>query len=299
MVDSLPFRPWSPKGRDTPKGLLRSPLSGRAMAVMEYYENPSFGLDDMVGLSAAKDKAKKDLKNGSKSFLIFGPTGAGKSVLALAMASGLGYGIIDVDTARLGKDYLEVLRDLVRYLEDRRYTVLLYNVEFFLLKVSVNKNILGETTERVIIYDPYIDDVSRSIGQRVIIYDPYIDYDKILEHSNNVIDILRDLREASAYLIATSSMPWILPRTFWELFESYIYVSLPGYSERVEIIKRLIGSSMRHDIDLEKLAVYTRGCSVSDLEELVRRLRDAEDPYRVLRDYRCISEKLLEDLYRR
>jgi transitional endoplasmic reticulum ATPase len=249
-------------------------------------EAPNVGWDDVGGL----DEAKRELRDGvelplrhpqsferlgirpAKGFLLFGPPGTGKTMLAKAVAREAEANFIATKSSDLlSKWYGESERQVSRLFQRARQvapTVIF--IDELDSMAPVRGGGLGEpaVTERV---------VNTLLAE---------------------MDGLEELR--GVVVIAASNRPALLDPALLRpgRFDDLIYVPVPERDGRLHILRIHTRSMpLDDDVDLENIAGRTEGYTGADLEDVVRRaglqaLRDDLDVERVTMDY---FEKALKE----
>ncbi len=271
-MSNLPFRPWKPKDVEL-KSLYPSPVDDRSMSVMEYYRVPEIRIDDLLGLGDAKRAMKEAVLRGDKKILIVGPPGTGKSVLALAAAAEIGVKIIDVDMSKVSSREKQLLSDLLDYISRDKWTVLLYNIDDFIV------NNASQVSDRIIIYDPYTDNTELS-REKVFLE-----------------ELMESFASASHRLIATASNPLVLGKKVLSLFDTVIKVDLPSLEERYDIINNIAGKEGLRQLPLDVIARGTRGCNVKDIQIILNKILGGKSPEEALKSHTCYAEALVRSYH--
>ncbi|HSK18044.1 MAG TPA: CDC48 family AAA ATPase [Longimicrobiales bacterium] len=242
-------------------------------------EAPNVGWDDVGGL----DEAKRELRDGvelplrhpqsferlgirpAKGFLLFGPPGTGKTMLAKAVAREAEANFIATKSSNLlSKWYGESERQISRLFQRAR-----------------------QVAPTVIFIDE-IDSLAPSRGGGL--GEPAVT-ERVVNTLLAEMDGLEELR--GVVVIAASNRPALLDPALLRpgRFDDLIYVPVPERDGRLHILKiHTRNMPLGDDVDLEAVAARTEGYTGADLEDVVRRaglqaLRDNLDVERVTMNY--------------
>ncbi len=223
-------------------------------------EAPTVGWDDIGGL----DQPKRELREGielplkhpeafrrlgiraAKGFLLFGPPGTGKTMLAKAVAREAEANFIATKSSDLlSKWYGESEQQIARLFQRAR-----------------------QVAPTVIFIDE-IDSLAPTRGGGL--GEPAVT-ERVVNTLLAEMDGLEELR--GVIVIAASNRPALLDPALLRpgRFDDLVYVPVPGREGRLHILRIHTSSMPLHDgVDLEQFAERTQGYTGADLEDLVRR----------------------------
>ncbi|MGH7446700.1 MAG: CDC48 family AAA ATPase, partial [Longimicrobiales bacterium] len=223
-------------------------------------EAPNVGWDDVGGL----DEAKRELRDGvelplrhpqsferlgirpAKGFLLFGPPGTGKTMLAKAVAREAEANFIATKSSNLlSKWYGESERQVSRLFQRAR-----------------------QVAPTVIFIDE-IDALAPTRGGGL--GEPAVT-ERVVNTLLAEMDGLEELR--GVVVIAASNRPALLDPALLRpgRFDDLIYVPVPERAGRLHILRiHTRRMPMGDDVDLESIAARTEGYTGADLEDIVRR----------------------------
>ncbi len=172
--------------------------------------------------------------------LFVGPPGTGKTSTARALSEKLGLPVLEVRLSQIADQYLgETAKNIDRVFElaKRLSPCLLFIDEFDFVAKTRTTDEHAALKRAVNTLLKAIDDIS--------------------------------LVEDGVLLIGATNQPSILDQAAWRRFDEIVYFDLPDREMRREILD-LITSRIEGEIDTEKIAAETDGCSGSDLRLIVR-----------------------------
>ncbi|MGC9210071.1 MAG: AAA family ATPase [Acidilobus sp.] len=231
-------------------------------------ERPKVTFDDIAGLEEAKRAIREAIiypitkpelfpLGWPRGILLYGPPGTGKTMLAAAVANEVSGEFLYADAASIMSKWLgEGEKNVKRLFEYARSK--------------------ARSGTPVIIFIDEVDALfgvhSNEVGGEVRVRNQFL----------KEMDGLQDKSERlHVYVIAATNKPWALDEPFIRRFQKRIYVPLPDYQARKQLLEMLISklpSGAKVDIDL--LASRLEGYSGSDIKDLV------QDAYmRVVREY--------------
>jgi SpoVK/Ycf46/Vps4 family AAA+-type ATPase len=173
-----------------------------------------------------------------QTLLLFGPAGSGKRFLAQAFCSELSSTFISLETSLIPKDLKneKILKNLFEIaIKNRPAVVFIDEIHLLINEENENSRILPEFLDQ-------------------------------LEKSGNFQDLV---------VFCSTTKPWRLDPDVCRRVERKIYVPLPDWERRKEVIREGLGRKCP-DFVVEQLADLTSGFSAEDLRKLGRVLQEKE-----------------------
>jgi len=220
-------------------------------------EKPSVTFDDIANLEHAKKAIKEAIVYPTKrpdlfplgwphGILLFGPPGCGKTLLAAAVANEIDGIFIQIDAASIMSKWLG---------EAEKKVALLFK----------KAREISKRGKPVIIFIDEVDSLfgvfSSEVGGEVRVRNQFLKEMDGLQNKNK-----RDF----IYVIAATNKPWTLDTAFIRRFQKRIYVPLPDYEARLQILKLYTKRiKLAEDVDLKKLAEMLDGYTGSDIKDIV------------------------------
>ncbi|MCE4628617.1 MAG: ATP-binding protein [Desulfurococcales archaeon] len=213
--------------------------------------------DDIAGLEEAKEAIMESIVYPIKEpdlfplgwprgILLYGPPGTGKTMLAAAVANMVDGEFLYVDAAGIMSKWLGEGEKNVKKL-------------FSYARAKAKKG------TPVIIF---IDEIDALLG----VHDSEVGGEvRVRNQFLKEMDGLQDKgSKIHVYVIGATNKPWKLDEPFIRRFQKRIYVPLPDYEARLQLLKMLTSKiQLAPDVDLEELARRLEGYSASDIKDIV------------------------------
>lgn len=219
-------------------------------------EKPDVKWEDIANLERAKEALieaviwplkRPDLFQGSrrpwKGVLLFGPPGCGKTLLAKAVANSVKATFFTIDSSVILSKWLGESEKIVRELfsvarENQPAIIFIDEVDAIASVRSANEHDAIHRVKTVLLME--MDGMYARPNERLLV-------------------------------IGATNMPELLDPAFRRRFEKRIYVPLPSFEARKEILRiHLRGVTVDKNIDFNKLAKLTEGYTGHDIALLVR-----------------------------
>ncbi len=219
-------------------------------------EKPDIKWDEVVGLDNAKSSLRESIVfphqrpdlfplGWPRGFLLYGPPGCGKTMLAACVAHEIDGEFITIDAATIMSRWLG---------EAEKNVAKLFNSARRLL----------EKGKPVIIFIDELDSLlgsrDQEVGGEVRVRNQF------LKEMDGVSDKGKKLY---LYIIGATNKPWALDWPFLRRFEKRIHIPLPCLEARINLLKSL-AEPLHIDLDVEltELGSLTEGYSGSDLKDI-------------------------------
>lgn len=223
--------------------------------------NPGVRWDDVAGLNEAKKllqeavvlplwmpKYFQGIRRPWRGVLMFGPPGTGKTLLAKAVASECGTTFLSVTCSSLCAKWYGESERLVRCLFDLARARAPSTI--FIDEIDSLCSARGSSGEH---------DVSRRVKSELL-----VQIDGLNNSTNNTAN-------KSVTVLAATNFPWALDEALRRRLEKRIYIPLPDFKSRQELIKiNLKSITLAPDLDIDQLARKTEGYSGDDLTNICR-----------------------------
>ncbi len=220
-------------------------------------EKPDVTFDDIADLEHAKRAIKEAIVYPTKrpdlfplgwprGILLFGPPGCGKTLLAAAVANEIDGIFIQVDAANIMSKWLgEAEKKVAAIFRKARE--------------------ISKTGKPVIIFIDEVDSLlgifSNEVGGEVRVRNQFLKEMDGLQSKN---------AKHFIYVIAATNKPWKLDQAFIRRFQKRIYVRLPDYNARLQILKMYTKKiKLADNVNLEELAKILDGYTASDIKDIV------------------------------
>ncbi|XP_076930941.1 katanin p60 ATPase-containing subunit A1-like isoform X2 [Bidens hawaiensis] len=224
---------------------------------------PGVRFDDVAGLSEAKRLLEEavvlpllmpdyfqGIRRPWKGVLMFGPPGTGKTLLAKAVATECGTTFFNVSSASLASKWRGESERMVRCLFDlaRSYapsTIFIDEID----SLCTSRGASGE------------HESSRRVKSEVL-----VQVDGVNNTGTN-----EDGSRKIVMVLAATNFPWDIDEALRRRLEKRIYIPLPDFESRKELIKiNLRTVEVSTDVDIDEVARRTEGYSGDDLTNVCR-----------------------------
>ena len=220
-------------------------------------EKPKVTFDDIADLSEAKKAIRESIiyptlrpdlfpLGWPRGILLFGPPGCGKTLLAAAVANEIKGEFIHADAASI----------MSKWLGDAEKKV---------AKLFKKAREVSAKGKPVIIFIDEVDSLlgvyNNEVGGEVRVRNQFLqEMDGLLEKSKNHF----------IYVIAATNKPWKLDNAFIRRFQKRIYVPLPDFEARVELLRLYLKKvKVAPDVNIRELAKMLEGYTGSDIRDIV------------------------------
>ncbi|CAL1377866.1 unnamed protein product [Linum trigynum] len=224
---------------------------------------PGVRWDDVAGLSEAKRLLEEavvlplwmpeyfqGIRRPWKGVLMFGPPGTGKTLLAKAVATECGTTFFNVSSATLASKWRGESERMVRCLFDlaRAYAP----STIFIDEIDSLCNARGASGEH---------ESSRRVKSELL-----VQVDGVSNSATN-----EDGTKKLVMVLAATNFPWDIDEALRRRLEKRIYIPLPNFESRKELIKiNLKTVEVSVDVDIDDVARRTEGYSGDDLTNVCR-----------------------------
>ncbi|XP_071733458.1 katanin p60 ATPase-containing subunit A1-like [Rutidosis leptorrhynchoides] len=235
-----------------------------AMLERDVLENtPGVRFDDVAGLTEAKRLLEEavvlpllmpdyfqGIRRPWKGVLMFGPPGTGKTLLAKAVATECGTTFFNVSSATLASKWRGESERMVRCLFDlaRAYapsTIFIDEID----SLCTSRGASGE------------HESSRRVKSELLVQ---------VDGANSA-DTNEDGSRKIVMVLAATNFPWDIDEALRRRLEKRIYIPLPNFESRKELIKiNLKTVAVAADVDISDVARRTEGYSGDDLTNVCR-----------------------------
>ncbi len=242
-------------------------------------EKPKVTFNDIAGLEAAKQAIREAIiypvtrpelfpLGWPRGILLYGPPGTGKTMLAAAVANEVAGEFLYVDAASIMSKWLGEGEKNVKRLFDYARSRARSGVPAIIFIDEV---------------DALFGVHSNEVGGEVRVRNQFL----------KEMDGLQDKGERlHVYVIAATNKPWALDEPFIRRFQKRIYVPLPDFNARKQLLEMMLSKLPTPvKVDIDVLANKLDGYSGSDIRDLV------QDAYmRIVREYFEQGSKALRPL---
>ncbi len=220
-------------------------------------EKPDVTFDDIADLEEAKRAIKEAIVYPTKrpdlfplgwphGILLFGPPGCGKTLLAAAVANEIDSVFIQVDAASIMSKWLG-------------------EAEKRVAAIFRKAREISSKGKPVIIFIDEVDSLfgvfSSEVGGEVRVRNQFLKEMDGLQCKN---------KKHFIYVIAATNKPWVLDTAFIRRFQKRIYVPLPDFKARLQILELYTRKiKLADDVNLEELARILEGYTGSDIKDIV------------------------------